>query len=413
MVDTTQKSFTTGFRILVQFYILTWFIPRPIYFALETLDITPQLFMGMILFTDILVNRRVQWTRIDILLFGLLFVNFLCLDISSGIYRAIESTGRIILELITAYMIGKSISQHSELLYSILRMIFLCLALLAPFLLLESLYRVNIHCIFWGYSYTPHHEIRWGMTRAHGWTTHSIMLGITYAAFVAPALTLTLDSTIEKFKNWLTIFLLLSGVFFSLSTGAWNVAFFGLLLMFIDRHGSSNRRQKWKFIGFCAIAGYIILWLFSDSHPLLALMYHIQFLSSGWLYRWQLWERVIDVMPGHWLLGYGENMPEEFAGTIGWSIDNHYLVLLIQQGWLGLGTWLAFNISVLKSNIENHWIAGDDLHARLLRSCGFTIIGFLFSGLTVSFFSTAAVMLFLLMGIASTAAPQVINEPSH
>lgn len=403
MEDTAKKSIPTGFRNLIVLYILTWFIPRPIYFAAGTLDITPQLFMGMVLFFDILINRRIQWSRVDIFLFGLLFVNFLCLEISSGISRAIESTGRIILELIATYMIGKIIAQHRELLSSVLRVILMCLTLLAPFLLLESLYRINVHCLLWGYEYYPHHEIRFGLTRAHGWTSHSIMLGITYAAFVAPALTLALDSTAGKFKNCLTTGLLLSGVYFSLSTGAWNVAFFALLLMFFDRYGSSNRKQKWKFIGFSVIAGYIVLWLVADSPPLLALMYHIKFLSTGWLYRWQLWERVIDVMPGYWLLGYGENLPEEFTGQVGWSIDNHYLVLLIQQGWLGLGTWLAFNYSVLKSNIKNYWIDQDDLHARLLRSFGFSIFGFIFSGLTVAFFSTAAIILFFFLGIASTA----------
>ena len=39
-----------------------------------------------------------------------------------------------------------------------------------------------------------------------------------------------------------------------------------------------------------------------------------------------------------------------------------------------------------------------------LSSFGFSVIGFFTTGLTVAFFSTAAVMLFLTMGIAATSA---------
>jgi len=64
--------------------------------------------------------------------------------------------------------------------------------------------------------------------------------------------------------------------------------------------------------------------------------------------------------------------------------------------------WLIFNGVVLWRNIKHAWLKIDDAYTRILRSFGFSVIGFLVSGLTVAFFSTAAVMLFLSMGISAT-----------
>lgn len=328
---------------------------------------------------------------------------FVSTSMSVGSGRAIESTGRLMLDLLTPYLIGRSIAEHPAMLRWVFRFILHCLALLGILLAFESLGRINIHCLIWGVPYTPHPVIRLGMTRAHGWTSHAIMLGLTYAAFAAPAATLAIEDSRCSLKKWLVFGLVLSGVFFSLSTGSWCTAFVALALLFWDRRGPGNRKQRWKAGAMCAIGAYLALLVISDNPPIMTLMYHISFLSPGWLYRWQLWERVINVMPGHWLFGYGEVLPAEFTGGTGWSVDNHYLALLLSQGWLGLGTWLVFNGLVLWRNVKHAWFKLDDTYARILRSFGFTVIGFLASALTVAIFSTAAVMLFLSLGIAATS----------
>lgn len=399
--DTYPKSL----RNLIVVFVLAWFIPRPICFNVGSLDITPQRIVGIILFLDIVFRKRIKWSWVDLVALGPFLTMFICTLISVGSGRAIESTGRSMLDLLTPYLIGRSIAEHPAMLRWMVRFILHCLALLATLLALESLGRINIHCLIWGVPYTPHPVIRFGMTRAHGWTSHAIMLGLTYAAFAAPAATFALEETKQSLKKWLFFGLILSGVFFSLSTGSWFTAFVALAFLCWDRCGPGSRKARWQVGAMCAIGGYLALEVLTNAPLGLALMYHIRFLSKGWLYRWMLWERVTNVMPGHWLFGYGEALPEEFTGGIGWSIDNHYLVLLLMQGWFGLGMWLIFNGVVLWRNIKHTWLKRDDAYTRILRSFGFSVIGFLAAGLTVAFFSTAAVMLFLAMGIAATSVP--------
>ena len=398
--DTYPKSL----RNLIVLFVLTWFIPRPIYFFVGSLEITPQRIVGIILFLDILFRRRIKWSWVDIVALGSFLTIFICTMMSVGSGRAIESTGRSMLDLLAPYLIGRSIAEHPAMLRWMVRFILYCLALLAPLLALESFSRFNIHCLLWDVPYTPHPVVRLGVTRAQGWTSHAIMLGLTYAAFAAPAATFALEGTKQSLKKWLVFGLILSGVFFSISTGAWCTAFVALALLFWDRCGPGSRKARWQIGAMCAVGGYLALEVLANAPLGLALMYHIRFLSQGWLYRWQLWERVTSVMPGHWLLGYGEALPEEFTGGSGWSVDNHYLVLLLTQGWFGLGMWLIFNGVVICRNIKHAWLKMDDAYTRVLRSFGFSVIGFLASGLTVAFFSTAAVMLFLSMGIAATCA---------
>jgi hypothetical protein len=249
-------------------------------------------------------------------------------------------------------------------------------------------------------------ELRLGLNRAFGWTSHPIMLGLAYAAFAAPAVTLYLQRRRGASMHWVAPTFILLGVFFSLSTGSWFAALIALLLILWDRQGPRNAIRRWKMAALLILVGYIGLEIFADAPPLLALMYHIRFLSTGWLYRWQLWERVMGVMPGHLLFGYGDRMPLEFSGPVGWSVDNHYLVIMLSQGWFGLSTWLLFNISVLWQNIKWHWLKKNNGYSQLSRSFAFSVIGFLVSGLTVAFFSTGAVMLYLAIGIAACKAPE-------
>ena len=411
--DMTNKSLIKGqsgydtnlrfLRNLIVVFILTWFIPRPIYFSAGSLEVTPQRVVGIVLFFYILFKRRIKWSWVDILALGPFLTVYICTLKSVGSGRAVESTGRLMLDLLIPYLIGRSIAEHPVVLRWMVRFLLHCLALLAILLVFESLSRINIHCLIWGVPYTPHPVTRLGMTRAHGWTSHAIMLGLTYAAFAAPAATLAIGSSRYSFKKWLVFGLILSGVFFSLSTGSWCTAFVALVLLFWDRRGTGNRTQRWKIGAMCAIGGYLALFVLADNPPIMAIMYHVSFLSPGWLYRWQLWERVTNVMPGHWLFGYGEALPEEFTQAAGWSVDNQYLALLLSQGWLGLGTWLVFNGVVIWKNVKRTWLELGDTHTCILRSFGFSVIGFLASGLSVAFFSTAAVMLFLSLGVAATS----------
>jgi len=389
-------------RNLVAIYAITWFIPYHVNFFVGSLTITPQKVVGIILFFYLVGGNRIRWCWIDLVALGPFVTNFVCTSLSSGTGRAVESTGRMMLDLWISFLIGRYIAQNPSIMIWFVRFVIRCLAVLSPFLAIESIFRFNIHCAVWNVPYAPMTEMRFGLTRAYGWTLHPIMLGISYGAFAAPALALAIERGKEAFRRRLYFFLILVGVLFSLSTGGWCVAFIAIMFLLWDRLGPGRRKQRWLTAAVCVIGFYLAVVLFADNPPMMVALYHINFLSSGWLYRWQLWDRVYAVMPGHWMLGYGEAIPAEFRGPVGWSVDNHYLLLLLTQGWFGLATWLAYASAALWRSIRTYWLRGKGVYFDTQRGLGFTIVGFLAAGLTVGIMDTAAVMFYFIAGAAST-----------
>jgi len=389
-------------RNLVAIYAITWFIPYHVNVSVGSLTITPQKVVGIILFFYLVGGNRIRWCWFDLIALGPFVANFVCISLSTGLGRAVESTGRMMLDLWMSYLIGRYVAQSPAILLWFVRLVISCLAILAPFLAIESIFRFNIHGAIWNVPYTPMSGMRLGLTRAYGWTQHPIMLGVSYGAFAAPALALAIERGKDVFRRRLYFFLVLLGVFFSLSTGGWCVAFVGIMLLLWDRLGPGRRKQRWLMAAACASGLYLAVALFANNPPLKVALYHINFLSQDWYYRWLLWERVYAVMPGHWLLGYGEAIPAEFSGPVGWSIDNQYLLLLLTQGWFGLATWLSYAFAALWRNIRSYWFRSKEVNLDTQRSLGFTIIGFLAAGLTVGIMDCAGVMFYFIVGAAST-----------
>lgn len=398
-------------RYLLMVFLITLFIPRTVGVAVGPLMITPTLLSAIVLFPILITGGRIKfaWPDAVVVLFFIatLYSTLLSVPMAEGI----ESFGRRVLIGGVPFMVGRYLGSRPELLNTFLRRMMTILSILAIFLLIESFFRFNIHNAFWGDPYAPHKDMRLGLTRAHGWTTHAIMLGVSYAVFVPVMLVAALERLPQLGKlRWLKLGMLLVGVFTSLSTGAWMPAFLAICLVIWDYLKFFRPGPRWALMFFGSFTTYYVLEILS-GRPLLRILMMELHLSDpmAWYYRWQLYERIFAVMPGYEWFGHGLKQPENMVNAWQWSIDNNYLVMLMQYGRVGLTLWIAIAISVLIYGWKSVWNASDTPHRRVARAIMFGVVTVGLTQISVALFSTAEMLNWLFLGLGIGIAQGIAN----
>jgi hypothetical protein len=388
---------------LVALFTLSWFIPVEIGIEVADLQFNPMRVLGIFLLLYMLAMGSIRWAWPD--LFALLFFVAVYISHASSSDAILASTtlGRLILDLGVAYLVGRGLALNPARFEWFLRFVIWCLAALSITLVIEAFSWVELHHTFWS-MFTPvrggPREERLGLMRVQAWARHPIMLGLTYASMLAVATCFALRG--ERSRPLLSKVLACGvalGVFCSLSSGSWTAGVVPLLLLAYDRIVQLPANRKWGLVAAGAVGIYAAIRIVSDNSPMMVILYRLQF-SGGWWYRYNLWNRVMEVMPGHWWLGYGATPPEAFAGVAGWSVDNHYLATLLVFGRIGLWSWIAFNAAVVVYNIRYCWLAENSDLTRLGKAIGFTVIGLMVAAFSVALFSTGATMTWLVLGMA-------------
>ena len=95
-----------------------------------------------------------------------------------------------------------------------------------------------------------------------------------------------------------------------------------------------------------------------------------------------------------------------------WSIDNNYLVVLMQNGRIGLTLWLAIGVSVLIYGWKAVWSAPDTPYRRVARAVMYAVATVGLTQLSVAMFSTAAMLNWLFMGLGIGLAQGLARQPA-
>lgn len=390
-------------RVLILAFLITLFIPKQIALALGPVNLTPSLFVSILLFPILILGGKVRWTWPDAVVVVFYVVTTYSILSNTPFALSIEAIGRRVLLGVVPYLVGRYIGSRPELCGRFLRDLMAVLAFFAIFTLLESYFRFNIHAQLWNLPYTPHKEMRLGLTRAYGWTGHPIMFGVTYAIFVPIMLVAWLERVqkLGKYRGT-KLGLLMVAVFCSLSTGAWMPAVVAIGLVAWDYCRFIRPGSRWLIMSLGSIGMYCSLELLS-GRPLLRILMMELHLSSpqAWHYRWRLYQRVYSVMPGYEWFGHGIKTPAAFANNaFQWSIDNNYLVVLMQYGRVGLTMWIAIPVAVLVYGWRSVWRAQDKPYVRIARAVMFSLVTVGLTQLSVALFSTGATFYWLFMGLA-------------
>lgn len=397
---------------LLMIFMITLFIPKSVALNLGSIALTPTLASAVVLFPALAFSGRIKYAWPDLLIVFFMIATLISTLQSAPIGVCIEAFGRRVLTGGVPYLVGRYLGSHPGVFNPFMRRLMTIMAFLAIFLVLESVLRLNVHSVLWSEPYTPHKAQRMGLTRAYGWTSHSIMLGVSYAVFV-PVMMIAAIERLDKLGSlrWLKLGLLMLGVFCSLSTGAWMPAALAVGLVVYDYVKMIPPGPRWLFISVFCSSSYLFLEVLS-GRPLLRIMMMKMHLTSemAWWYRWQLYERVYAVMPGYEWFGHGMKLPGNLANAWQWSIDNNFLVVLMLYGRVGLTLWIAMPACVLLYGWKTVWNAPDSSYRRIARAVMISILTVTLTQLSVAMFSTAEMLNYMFMGLGIGMAQALASK---
>ncbi|MBX2852838.1 MAG: hypothetical protein KTR15_13970 [Phycisphaeraceae bacterium] len=387
-----------GYLLVV--FMITLFIPKSVALNLGSVALTPTLASALILFPALAFNGRIKYAWPDLFIVFFMVSTLISTLDTAPLAVCIEAFGRRVLTGGVPYLVGRYLGSRPNVFNPFMRRLMAVMAFMAIFLVLESWFRLNIHSVLWSEPYDPHPKPRHGLTRAYGWTSHSIMLGISYGVFVPVMMVAAIErmNQLGGRLRWLKLGLLMLGVFCSLSTGAWLPAIMAVGLVVYDYLKFMTPGNRWLLLSISSSSMYLFLEVLS-GRPLLRIMMMKLHLTSemAWWYRWQLYKRVYALMPGYEWFGHGLKTPAGLGWQ--WSIDNNFLVVLMLYGRVGLTLWIAMPVAVLVYGWKSIWNVPDSSYRRVARAVMFAIVAVALTQLSVAMFSTAEMLNYMFMGL--------------
>ncbi|MEL6830286.1 MAG: O-antigen ligase family protein [Pseudomonadota bacterium] len=245
---------------------------------------------------------------------------------------AIETAGVTLVDALAAYLAGRTLITSKADMHLVLRYAFVFLVLLIPTVLVEALTGRNIILQFFSSFGDAHPNtdqgIRMGLHRVQGPFEHPILFGVFSASlFVLAALG-------RAFKSlFLTILFTATALMcalLSLSTGALLLVNVALILM-LWRRMFIGYAHRWKLLGGCASAAYLIIDIASNRTPFHVFVSYLTFNSGSAYNRINIWIHGTAEVERYPILGIGMNdwtRPSWMSA----SIDNFWLVQAIRYG---------------------------------------------------------------------------------
>jgi O-antigen ligase len=187
-------------------------------------------------------------------------------------------------------------------------------------------------------------QIRWGFGRIAGPYAHAILAGTLLVAGLLLCMWLTSrghwDMKFQAFRwlpgkksTYITLGLL-GGVWMTQSRGPWMGGVFGLLLLLAGRARNARRALRRSLLLALAVFAVFAFYTsrYTDTHQVAATQD-----QENAIYRRELIENYTPVVESGGLIGHGLLFPSVEGQR---SIDNQYLNIALQQGYLGLGIFL-------------------------------------------------------------------------
>lgn len=183
--------------------------------------------------------------------------------------------------------------------------------------------------------------MKFGLHRAHVCISHPILFGLHMATLLPLALGLLKYPGRRGFLGRIAVPFILAGVIASTGATAYMyvIFLFGFLMVF-------PIRRYWPVVLACVVGGIVFVEIYSNRHFYEVISGYSGSAGTAY-YRIQMTERVIEVMPGRWVLGYG-NTPLPLHDY--WDdVCSQFIFLLATCGLLGLSVFVLFFFGVLWS----------------------------------------------------------------
>ncbi len=263
---------------------------------------------------------------------------------SSGLVQLVSS----IWDVVPPYVIGRFVIERRGARVPVVRRIVFLMFVVSLLSLYEYRMEANpFRSIAGSLTHLPSEwgiQIRWGFGRISGPYAHAILAGTLLVAGLLFSMWLASrghwETKFEWFRwlpgrksTYITLGLL-GGVWMTQSRGPWMGGVFGLLLLLAGR--AHNVRRALRNSVLLALAVFAVFSFYTsrytDTHQVAATQD-----QENAMYRRELIDNYTPVVASGGLLGHGLLFPSIEGQR---SIDNEYLNIALQQGYLGLGAFL-------------------------------------------------------------------------
>jgi hypothetical protein len=263
---------------------------------------------------------------------------------SSGLVQLVAS----IWDVVPPYVIGRYVVERRGARVPFVRRIVFLMFLVSLLSLYEYRMEANPFRMLAGsLTHLPSEwgiQIRWGFGRIAGPYAHAILAGTLLVAGLLLCMWLTSrghwDMKFQAFRwlpgkksTYITLGLL-GGVWMTQSRGPWMGGVFGLLLLLAGRARNARRALRRSLLLALAVFAVFAFYTsrYTDTHQVAATQD-----QENAIYRRELIQNYTPVVETGGLLGHGLLFPSVEGQR---SIDNQYLNIALQQGYLGLGIFL-------------------------------------------------------------------------
>ncbi|MBB4187160.1 hypothetical protein GGE07_003824 [Sinorhizobium terangae] len=284
----------------------------------------------------------------DVLLFLYCFWGAISLTVAHGFQQSIEPAGILFIETAGAYLLARTYISDASDFYRAVRLLFLIVAALAPFAIIEALSDRDILLELFS-TVLPSHPVaitepRWGLRRVQGTLDHPILFGVVCGSVLA-LVHLVLGYQEKPFMKWTKSGIVAVTSFLALSSGPLTALIFQALMIAWNWLLRSYV-HRWKILWVQMLTVYVFIAAASNQSVPEFFITHFSFDTYSAGYRVLIWNFGSASVLNHPLFGVGFNrwdrpiwMPE--------SIDMFWLTHAIYYGIPGVALIMSSYLTLL------------------------------------------------------------------
>jgi hypothetical protein len=398
-----------GYALAAYIAALVWY-PDYLRITIGTLDISAGRIIVTVLLLRCLCNSKLRrnfvWSRLDtwVTLSMVVYVGVYCITQPSSV--AIENRGGFLMDTWLAYITVRLIVTDKATLISFIKAASIPLAALAILGVVESvthwkpfapLFRF---CPWRTLSGEVEGQLRWGLTRATGPFSHSIMFGNCFVMFLP-----LIWSLRHQRGYWRTLAYVFSGTaivgaLISMSSGPWVAVIVVVFCLTIERY------KRWvKLILITLVLACILIQVVSNRPFYRVLADRLNFVGGDWWQRADLIDAAIEDFGQWWLAGYGGKDPG-WGSRVGedvTDVNNEFILKGVQYGILGIIVLCGVLVVAFRGLVHADRQTTDVKLKSMYWSLGSSLVGVITAWQGVNFFGQMNALFYSILGIIGSS----------
>jgi hypothetical protein len=385
--------------------ILIWY-PDYLRASIGTIDLSVGRIVIAVLLLRCLCDNRLRsrfvWSRLDTLvtLSMVVYVGIYCM--TRPLLMAVENRGGFLLDTFFVYFTVRLIITDKQKLMSFVKCASIALAALA---ILGATECITHHTFFlqlkryrpWN---TPLGEIspqgRWGLARAVGPFSHSIMFGSCFVMFLPLIWALRYQRSIWSILAYPLSAIIIIGALSCMSSGPWVMLAVLILCLAFERFKRYVKPILITLVLSCVFIG------FASNRPFYHVFYsYINPVGGQWYQRAKLVDYAIEDFDNWWLTGYEGRDPR--WGGRSTDANNEFILAGINYGILGVAALCMVLAAAFRGlSITSKETTNPQLKS-LYWSLGSLLVCIIIIWQGVSFFGQPVSLFYLMLGIIGSS----------